>query len=176
MQATPWHHASKRKGFVWHPSLEPQALAGLLEPPRVSCLSVSVRVNPFVLHHFLVCLSFSPFWDTISLYSPGWSQTCHDSPASATQVLELQVYSTTPHFRISFHGSEDPLDLWVGLLSSLCLYLPPSCPPFTPAPPVACLVPGRGQLAGLPECFYSWPEWCSLWQPRCTLHCDQIRS
>lgn len=92
--------SSRAPGLGCPPGLH---LLGLLEPPRVSCLSVSIRVNPFILHHSL-CV-YPLLFETQSLCIAQADLKL----ASATQVLELQVYSTTPHFRISFHGSEDPL-------------------------------------------------------------------
>jgi hypothetical protein len=48
----------------------------------------------YLFVHFALVLFDSVFFETEGLYTPGWPQT-HDLPSSATQVLGLQMCTTT---------------------------------------------------------------------------------
>jgi hypothetical protein len=55
-------------------------------------------------HSFFIP-GFCLFWDSISLCSPGWSQTW-DPSASASQMLGLQLYVTMPALLLNFPSNK----------------------------------------------------------------------
>lgn len=132
--------------------------SSLLAPPWASFLSVLLHVSKLTLPSpHPVCARVRACVHARTHTLSSFLRHLPQSSCLSHQVLELCVpaHRTSPSLSMALKS------LWIsGPLNLLSASI--SLLPVHPHPRPTCLVPGRGQLPGLPECFYSRPEWWSL--------------
>ena len=98
----------------WKPNLNPSSLfqiaLGKIHWPLLLCehLWFSLSLSPLIVVFCFLSsvrqgLTMQLRLDFNLLCIPGWPQTCSEPPASACQLLALQVCTTTPGSHLLFH-------------------------------------------------------------------------